>query len=99
MLEYWWILPPLMYAVLIIILIRRGMWEGAGRNTVLAVSCVLILLVPTMDPPTSFVIAVLIVISLLTLELGKWLNQKNSDGPLPRPGRGEQRPPSRRRQS
>lgn len=98
MLEYWWILPPLLYAALLLILVRRGFWEGAGRNIVLAVSCVLILLVPTMDSPASYVTSVLTVLSLLVLELDKRMNQANSD--LSAPGLGDRgsRPPSHRRQ-
>jgi uncharacterized membrane protein len=67
--EYWWILP-LLYVVLLLILIRRGMWEGAGRIIVLVVNCVLILLIPTMQRSEGYVMAVIIVVSLLVQEIG-----------------------------
>lgn len=65
--EYWWILPPLLYLILLVVLIRRGMWERTGIRIMFATTCLLILLLPSMHRPFSYVMAVLIVLSLLIL--------------------------------
>jgi predicted anti-sigma-YlaC factor YlaD len=66
-LGYWWILPPLLYLILLVVLVRRGMWETTGTKIMLATTCALILFLPFMHRPLSYATAVLIVISVLIL--------------------------------
>ncbi|MGE2690594.1 hypothetical protein [Mycolicibacterium pulveris] len=65
--DYWWILALLAYCVLLVVLIRRGTWVRHGPKIILAVNCAIILSIPFMDRPYSFVAAVVIVLSLLIL--------------------------------
>ncbi len=65
--DYWWILALLGYCVLLVFLIRRGTWVRHGPKIVLAVNCVIILSIPFMDRPYSYVTAVAIVLSLAIL--------------------------------
>jgi len=65
--EYWWILAVLAYIILLVVLVRSGTWARSGPKIVLAIDCVLILLIPTMHSPGSYVTAALVVLSLLIL--------------------------------
>lgn len=65
--DYWWILALLAYCVLLVFLIRRGTWERHGPRIVLVINCAIILSIPFMDRPYSFVTAVVIVLSLAIL--------------------------------
>lgn len=72
--EYWWILASLLFIILIVILMvflaGRGMLETAWPKITLAIMCVIILLIPAMHPPGSYVDAVIVVLSLLILFRG-----------------------------
>ena len=63
--EYWWILPILAYAIVSVVVMRRGLWATAGQKIVLSTIYVLILVLPTMHPPSSYVVAVGTVLDLL----------------------------------
>lgn len=65
--DYWWILALLGYCVLLVFLIRRGTWVRHGPKIVLATDCAIILSIPFMDRPYSYVAAVAIVLSLAIL--------------------------------
>jgi len=65
--EYWWILASLVYCILLVVLIRGGMWAKSGPKIVLATLCVLVLLIPSMHAPGSYVNAMLVVLNLLIL--------------------------------
>jgi hypothetical protein len=65
--EYWWILALLAYVVLLVVLVRRGTWARHGPRIVMAINCAIILTIPFMDRPYSYVMAVFIVLSLLIL--------------------------------
>ncbi|WP_155942976.1 hypothetical protein [Mycobacterium sp. 141] len=65
MLDYWWILPPLLYGALLVFVIRRGLWETVGRKILLAAICVFILLIPATRWAQGYPFAVLTVINLL----------------------------------
>jgi predicted ABC-type exoprotein transport system permease subunit len=62
--EYWWILPVLLYFVLLAVVMRRGMWATVGQNIYWVATCVLVLLIPTKPSPSSYVLAVLVVLNL-----------------------------------
>lgn len=62
--EYLWILPGLLYFVLLAVVMRRGMWATLGQNIYWIATCVLVLLIPTKPPPSSYVLAVLVVLNL-----------------------------------
>lgn len=61
--EYWWILPGLLF-ILLAVVIRRGMWATVGQKIYSATICVLILLIPTRPSPSSYLLAVLVVLNL-----------------------------------
>lgn len=63
--EYWWILPVLSYFIALVVVIRRGTWATAGQKIYWATICALILWLPTRPEPSSYVLAVLIVVTLL----------------------------------
>lgn len=62
--EYWWILPVLLYFIVLAVVMRRGMWATAGQTIYWITLCVLILLIPTRPTPSSYVLAVLVVLNL-----------------------------------
>jgi hypothetical protein len=67
--EYWWILTSLLYVIVLVstavILTRRGTAARTFPKIALAVNCGLILFIPTMHPPGSYINAVLVVLNLL----------------------------------
>jgi hypothetical protein len=63
--SYWWIVAVLAYCVLLVVLIRRGTWVRHGPKIVLVINCALVLSIPFMDRPYSYITAVAIVLSLL----------------------------------
>lgn len=63
--EYWWILFLLAYCVILVVLIRSGIWARHGPRILLAISCAIILTIPFMDRPYGVVAAVFIVLSLV----------------------------------
>jgi hypothetical protein len=63
--DYWWVLLPLLYFAVLIVLIRRGLWATVGQVVMLAFLCELILYLPFSHPPMSYVLAVLTVVNLL----------------------------------
>jgi hypothetical protein len=63
--ELWWILPPLLYLILLVVLMRRGLWQTVGRNILLAGICVFILLIPSSRWADGYPFAVLTVANLL----------------------------------
>ena len=62
--EYWWILPVLLYFILLAVLMRRGMWATVGQKIYWVTICVLILVIPTRPSPSSYVLAILVVLNL-----------------------------------
>lgn len=62
--QYWWVLASLLYVILAGLVVTRTS-DRTRRNFVFATACVLILLLPTLHPPLSYVQAVLIVLGLL----------------------------------
>lgn len=63
--EFWWILPGLLYFVLLIVLMRYGLWEKVGRKVLLAAICIFILLIPSARWAGGYPFAVLTVLNLL----------------------------------
>lgn len=61
---YWWILPVVLYFVLLTVVMRRGMWATVGQRIYWVTICVLILIIPTRPTPSSYVLAVLVVLNL-----------------------------------
>ncbi|BBZ15140.1 hypothetical protein [Mycobacterium branderi] len=86
--DYWWILASLLYIILLVILLvvltRRGTVERTWPKIALAVDCVIILLIPVMHPPGSYVNAVIVVVSLLLLFRGVF-NSKILSNPSGKP--------------
>jgi hypothetical protein len=80
--EYWWILVALLYVVLIVILARalgrRGKFERTWPKITLATTCVIIVLIPTMHSPMSYVVAVISVFNVLVLFRSTFTTQKSS---------------------
>lgn len=62
---YWWILPGLLYATLLLFVMRRGLWQTVGRKVLLVSICVFILLIPSMRWAEGYPFAVLTVANLL----------------------------------
>ncbi|MCV7170447.1 hypothetical protein H7I41_11025 [Mycobacterium manitobense] len=63
--DYWWVLLPLLYFAVLVVLIRRGLWATVGQMVMLGSLCALILYLPFSHPPMSYVLAVLTVLDLL----------------------------------
>jgi len=63
--DYWWVLPPLLYFAVLIVVIRRGLWATVGQVIMLAFLCESILYLPFSHPPMSYGLAVLTVLNLL----------------------------------
>ncbi|MCV7282819.1 hypothetical protein H7J88_24595 [Mycolicibacterium flavescens] len=64
--QYWWILLGLLYTILLVFLMRRGLWESVGRKILLAAICVFILLIPSTRWAGGYPFAALVVLNLLT---------------------------------
>jgi len=66
--EYWWILLPLLYLILLMVLIRQ-LGPRTASKIIFATDCVIILMLPTplMRPPGNYVTAVLVVLTLWML--------------------------------
>lgn len=62
--EYWWILPVALYCILLAVVMRRGMWATVGQKIYWITICVLILIIPTRPSPSSYLLAVLVVLNL-----------------------------------
>ena len=62
---YWWILPPLLYLILFVAIIRCGLWDKVGRKILLAAICLFILLIPSSRWLDGYPFAALTVINLL----------------------------------
>lgn len=62
---YWWILFAVLYVILCMVVMRRGLWSTVGQKIMLTTIYALILLVPALHPPASYVLAVGIVVDLL----------------------------------
>jgi hypothetical protein len=62
---FWWILPGLLYGTLLLFVMRRGLWQTAGRNILLVGICVFILLIPSSRWADGYPFAVLTVANLL----------------------------------
>lgn len=86
--EYWRFLPILLCAILLVASVRSKTQERKSKFA-LATICVLVFFMAMMDPPLNYVLAALIVISLL-------IRETNSDLPFPRLGRSGPRSPSHR---
>jgi hypothetical protein len=88
--EYWWILPVLLYFILLAVVIRRGMWATVGEKIYWAAMCVLILVIPSRPAPSSYVLAVLVVLNLL---IYRW-SLRSGSFVLDRPSRPSESNPS-----
>lgn len=62
---YWWILFAVLYVILCAVVMRRGMWSTVGQKIMLITIYALILLLPALDPPSSYIMAAGIVLDLL----------------------------------
>lgn len=62
---YWWILFALVYVIMCVVVMRRGMWSTLGQKIMLTTIYALILLLPALHPPASYILAVGIVLDLL----------------------------------
>jgi hypothetical protein len=71
LIEYWWILATLLFvislAVTVWVSVRRRTFKTTWSKITLAVTCVLIVLIPTLHAPESYLIAVIAVCNLLIL--------------------------------
>jgi hypothetical protein len=69
--EYWWILASVIFFILLImvsrVLTRHGTFESTWPRIGLAINCVVIMLIPTMHSPGSYVNAAIVVINLVML--------------------------------
>lgn len=65
-LEFWWILPTFLYAILLVVLIRRRKWRTGQKITFLT-TCVIIIYIPVMHSPFSYFTAAAVVIYLLLM--------------------------------
>jgi hypothetical protein len=83
LMDYWWILAALLYVILLIVvmrvLARRGTFDTVWPRITLAVTCVLIILIPTMHSPLSYVVAVGSVFNLLVLFKGMFKSESSSE--------------------
>ncbi|WP_319446967.1 MULTISPECIES: hypothetical protein [unclassified Mycobacterium] len=81
--EYWWILAALVYVILLVIvagaLARRGTFGSTWPKITLAITCLIIVLIPTMHPPGSYVNAVIAVCSLVILFSRFFKSEKPSE--------------------
>lgn len=82
--EYWWIVASLLYVILlaisIIVLSRRGTGARTWPKIALGINCVIILLIPLMHRPGSYINAVLVVFNLLLLFRSS-LRSESAPGP------------------
>ncbi len=78
--EYWWI--SLLYVVLLIVVMQvlagRGTFEKTWPRITLAITCAIIILIPTMHSPMSYVAAVISVFNVLVLFRSTFTAQKSS---------------------
>jgi hypothetical protein len=69
--DYWWILASLLYVlamvIVAVVLSGRGTFERTWPKITLATTCLLVLVIPAMDSPGSYVNAVVVVFNLLVL--------------------------------
>jgi hypothetical protein len=81
--EYWWILATVLYVILLVIvarvLARRGTFERTWPKIILVLTCVIIVLIPTMHPPGSYVNAVIAVCNLFILFTRFFKSEKSSE--------------------
>ena len=81
-LQYWWIVTSLLYVTIlvitVVILTRRGTVAKTLPRIALVVNCGLILLIPTMHRPGSFINAVLVVLNLLIWFRGIFKSETSS---------------------
>ncbi len=77
---YWWVLFTAAYVALLIYLARSGIWARHGPKIVLGTMSAIILTIPAMSPPGSYLNAVLVVVNLAILYRGLAGRQ---DGPQP----------------
>ena len=77
--EYWWILPPLLYLVLLLAVIRYGRWKTTGRTFLFASMCIIVLIIPFLNPPGSYVNAVLVVLNLSLFFRNIFRSETSSD--------------------
>ena len=80
--EYWWILAALLYVILLVILARflnrRGTFERTWPKLTLATTCVIIVLIPIMHSPMSYVVAGVCVFNVLVLFRTVFNSEKSS---------------------
>lgn len=62
---YWWILFAVLYVILSVVVMRRGMWPTVGQKIMLTTIYALILFLPALHSPASYILAVGIVLDLL----------------------------------
>lgn len=83
LIEYWWILAALLYVILLVVLAlashRRGTFERTWPKITLVLTCVIIVLIPTMHAPGSYVNAVIAVSNLWVLFRSTFNTAKSSE--------------------
>jgi hypothetical protein len=83
LIEYWWILALLLYiAVLVFValfLSGRGLFERIWPKITLVATCVIIVLIPTMHAPGSYVNAAVCVFNLLVVLGSIFKAEKSSE--------------------
>ncbi|MCW2593538.1 MAG: hypothetical protein JWQ86_5965 [Mycobacterium sp.] len=83
LIEYWWILAAVLYVILLAILARvlnrRGTFEKTWPRITLATTCVIIMLIPTMHSPVSFVVAGICVFNVSILFRSVFKSEKSSE--------------------
>lgn len=62
--EYWWILPTVLFFAVLAVVMRRGKWATAGQKIYFVSICVGILVIPTTPKPASYLLAVGVVLNL-----------------------------------
>jgi hypothetical protein len=83
LIEYWWILATLLcvisLAVTVCVLNRRGTFGKTWPKITFVLTCLLILLIPTMHAPGSYVNAVIVVSNLWILFGDTFKSEKTSE--------------------
>jgi hypothetical protein len=83
--EYWWILVVLLYisglALLMWVLGRRGTLKTTWPKVTLLINCVVIMLIPAMPSPGSYLNAAIVVLNLLILLMGLPKAEKSAPSP------------------
>jgi hypothetical protein len=83
LIEYWWILALFLYVTLMVFvalfLSGRGLFERIWPRITLVTTCVIIILIPTMHSPGSYVNAAVCVFNLLVVFRSIFRSEKSSE--------------------